>query len=108
MLLARPRTSALVFGGASRSTVSHQHTKVRRALKLPEDFVVHGLRHTFLTRLGESGCDTFTLMKIAGHSTIGVSARYVHPTPESMERAFDRLETPHNFPTARRLWSVSD
>jgi hypothetical protein len=31
-------------------------------------------------------------MKIAGHSTITVSQRYVHPTPETLERAFDRLE----------------
>jgi hypothetical protein len=24
------------------------------------------LRHTFLTRLGESGCDAWTLMRVAG------------------------------------------
>jgi hypothetical protein len=32
-------------------------------------------------------------MKLAGHSSVTVSQRYVHPTPESVERAFDRLET---------------
>ena len=39
-------------------------------LKLPADLVVHSLRHSFLTRLDESGCDVFTLMKIAGHSRV--------------------------------------
>ena len=45
-----------------------------------------------LTRLGESGADAFTIMRIAGHSSVTVSQRYVHPTPEGMERAFERLE----------------
>jgi hypothetical protein len=31
-------------------------------------------------------------MRIAGHSSVTVSQRYVHPTPEGMERAFERLE----------------
>jgi len=44
-----------------------------------------------LTRLGESGTDAFTIMKIAGHSSGLVSQRYVHPTPEAVERAFERL-----------------
>jgi hypothetical protein len=54
--------------------------------------VIHSLRHTMLTRLGESGVDVFTLMKIAGHSSVKVSERYVHPSSESMERAFLRLQ----------------
>jgi len=45
-----------------------------------------------LTRLGEAGNDAFTIMRIAGHSSVTVSQRYVHPTPESLEKAFDRLE----------------
>ena len=34
----------------------------------------------------------FSMMKIAGHSSVTVSERYVHPTPGGMDRAFDRLE----------------
>src|SRR5437764_14887905 len=56
------------------------------------DFVIHSLRHTMLTRLGESGVDAFTIMGIAGHSSITVSQRYVHPTPEAVERTFERLQ----------------
>jgi hypothetical protein len=46
-----------------------------------------------LTRLGESGADAFTIMRIAGQSSVTVSQRYVHPTPEGLERAFERLQT---------------
>jgi integrase len=90
--------SAWVFPGDSPeasilvSSLDHEHEHVRTALKLPKDFVVHSLRHSMLTRLGESGGDAFTIMRIAGHSSVTVSQRYVHPTPEGMERAFERLQ----------------
>jgi len=45
-----------------------------------------------LTRLGAANADVFTLMKIAGHSTVSVSQRYVHPTAETMEAAMERLQ----------------
>jgi integrase len=61
------------------------------------DFVLHSLRHTMLTRLGESGVDAFTIMRIAGHSSIVVSQRYIHPTPEAVERAFERLQMSGDF-----------
>jgi integrase len=41
------------------------------------DFVLRSLRHTMLTRLGESGVDAFTIMRITGHSSIVISQRYV-------------------------------
>jgi integrase len=72
--------------------LNQQHAAVREALKLPDDFVLHSLRHTFGTRLGEAGADAFTIMKLMGHSTVTVSQRYVHPSPEFMESAVSRLE----------------
>ena len=32
-------------------------------------------------------------MRIAGHSSVEVSQKYVHPSTDAMERAFERLET---------------
>jgi integrase len=46
------------------------------------------LRHTALTRLAESGCDVFTLARIAGHSSITITQRYVHPQADAVDRAF--------------------
>ena len=44
-----------------------------------------------LTRLGEAGTDAFT-MRIAGHSSVTVSQRYVHASQESIENAFEKLD----------------
>jgi integrase len=54
-------------------------------------FVLYSLRHTFLTRLGESGCDAWTLARIAGHSSIAISNRYVHPGEDAILAAVERL-----------------
>jgi hypothetical protein len=62
------------------SSPDHQHARLRAILKLPEEFVIHSLRHTMLTRLRES-----------------VSRRYVHPLPEFPETAFESLDMLHRF-----------
>ena len=63
----------------------------RGDLQLPNDCVIHSLRNTFLTRFGETGADAFTIKKVAGHSSVTISKRYIHPTPERQEHAFERL-----------------
>jgi site-specific recombinase XerD len=82
------------------SSLRKQHTKAfeliakeaaKNNLKPVRPFVLYSLRHTFLTRLGESGCDVWTLARIAGHSQIGISSRYVHPSEEAMFAAMSRL-----------------
>lgn len=45
----------------------------------PEAFCLYALRHTWLTRLAESGCDVFTMKALAGHANIATTQRYVHP-----------------------------
>jgi integrase len=54
-------------------------------------FEPYCLRHTALTRLADAGCDAFTLAKIAGHGSIGITIRYCHPQAEAVERAFNKL-----------------
>jgi len=90
-------TSEYVFPGLGNghllvSSLDHAHRRTREALKFPRQFVLHSLRHTFLTRLGLAGVEAFTIMKLAGHSSVTVSQRYVHPTPQAMENAVERLE----------------
>jgi integrase len=99
-------TSVWVFPGDTPdapvlgTSLAHMHAKVcrpgkgkRRQYIFSEKFVLHSLRHTALTRLGEAGADSFTIMKLAGHSSVTISQRYVHPSPETVELAYDRLET---------------
>ena len=52
-------------------------------------FVLYSLRHTFLK--GESGCDAWTLARIAGHSNVAMSSRYVHPSEDAVLSAMARL-----------------
>lgn len=81
-------------GHIESSSIKKQHTK---ALKLSgvRPFVLYSLRHTFLTRLGASGCDAWTLARIAGHSSIAISSRYVHPSEDAVLSAISRLDR-HN------------
>jgi hypothetical protein len=51
---------------------------------------VHTLRHTFLTEMGEL-TDPYTLQRIAGHSNITTTMRYVHPQKRAMQSAFEKL-----------------
>ena len=39
----------------------------------------------------EAGADLVTVSKILGHSTIQMTMRYAHPTPENMRQAVERL-----------------
>jgi integrase len=84
-------------GHIEPSSLKKQHTRTFRLVnaeskknKQPEvtPWVLYSFRHTFLTHLGESGCDTWTLARVAGHSTIAMSSRYVHP---SAERVLDAV-----------------
>ena len=81
----RINSNASPAGPLSVFTIGSQHGRARKLLKLAGDFVVHSLRHTMLTRLAEAGVDAFTIMRIAGHSTVVVSQRYVHPSSEAVE-----------------------
>lgn len=86
-------------------SLKKQHAKALRLSKV-RAFVLYSLRHTFLTRLGASGCDVWTLARIAGHSSVAISARYVHPSEDSVLTALERLSghktghTPENLAIA--------
>jgi integrase len=77
-------------GHVEPSSLRKQHAKALRDAKV-RPFVLYSLRHTFLTRLGESGCDVWTLARIAGHSSISISARYVHPSEDAVSDAISKL-----------------
>jgi integrase len=52
-------------------------------------FVLYTLRRTALTKLGErAGGDAFVLARIAGHSSITVTQRYIHPQADAINRVF--------------------
>jgi integrase len=87
-------------GHIESSSLKKQHAKAFKMLREEaaknneqpiRPFVLYSLRHTFLTRLGESGCDAWTLARIAGHSNVSMSSRYVHPSEDVVLTAMSRL-----------------
>lgn len=76
------------------------HRTVKRTGLAP--FRLYDLRHTFATRVVQSGMDLPTLAGILGHSKLNMVLRYAHPTPEHKRRAITRLE---QYITEARLQS---
>lgn len=88
-------------GHLNKDTAKDQHKKAieqanakaeEDGAKVIQTFQPYILRHTALTQLANSGCDVFTLARIAGHSSITITQRYVHPQADAIERAFLQVE----------------
>jgi integrase len=80
--------SAAKCGHFDGNAAKYQHTKALDNSGV-QDFVPYVLRHTALTRLGEkAGGNVFALASIAGHSSITVTQRYVHPQADTINRIF--------------------
>jgi len=77
-------------GHINHSSLKKLHRNALKASGI-RPFVLYSLRHTFLTRLGASGCDAWTLARVAGHSSIAISSRYVHPSEDAILNAMSRL-----------------
>jgi integrase len=60
------------------------------------DFRVHDLRHTFASSLVQGGVPSLEVAKLLGHSTIEMTERYAHVSPENLKAAvgvLDRLRS---------------
>jgi integrase len=86
-------------GHINHDSLKLQHKKALKLAKV-RPFEVYSIRHTFLTRLGESGCDVWTLARVAGHSNISISQRYVHPSEDAVLNALSRLSGHNSGHTA--------
>jgi integrase len=95
--LARP-SNGWVFPSGARCAHFNENVAKDQHKKALEDsgimrFEPYVLRHTALTQLGEaSGGDVFALAKIAGHSSITITQRYIHPQAAAIERVFTGLK----------------
>jgi len=51
----------------------------------------HDLRHSFASHALELGADIMTVSKLLGHASISMTAKYLHPTGESMRLAVGKV-----------------
>lgn len=60
--------------------------------RAPLSFVLYDWRHSFSTRLAESGVDLATIAAILGHNSLRVVQKYLHPTATHKKAAMKRYE----------------
>ncbi|HXI41911.1 MAG TPA: site-specific integrase [Bryobacteraceae bacterium] len=88
-----PRRAALVFP----TRTGNRHTHLLRRLKEIADAAevsgatLHKFRHTYATRLLESGCDIVTVQKLMGHSDIETTRQYLDPDEGLKRNAVSKL-----------------
>lgn len=79
-------------GSVNYDAIDSQHDRVVAKVSPDQPLRLYDFRHTALTRQAESQADVFAIRKIAGHSDLKTTSRYVHPAPEHIQEAFTRLE----------------
>jgi integrase len=57
-----------------------------------QDFRFHDLRHTFATRLVQSGVDLYTVQKLGRWKDAAMVMRYAHHNPESLRRGIQVMD----------------
>ena len=65
------------------------HTVLKKANI--ENFRFHDFRHTAATRMLEKGADIRTVQEILGHSSVVITQRYTHSTPQYKKKAIELL-----------------
>lgn len=86
------RTDERVFP-VSPEKITDLFTAATRALGIP-DLRLHDLRHLASSRLQELGFDDVERMAVTGHRSVGMNARYTHPTPEHLHAKFEAATKP--------------
>ena len=89
-----PRASDWVFPSAKGGRMTHL---LRRLKDIAEragvaNATLHKFRHTYATRLLESGCDIVTLQHLLGHSDLQTTRQYLSPEEDLKRKAVNKLK----------------
>jgi integrase len=94
--LAQKKKSNLVF--ESNRRVGERFVDLKKGFKKAVQLAsiphirFHDLRHTFATRLVQSGVDIITVQHLLGHAKISMAARYAHSPNNARIAAVRRLD----------------
>jgi len=87
---SRLRPGKLFDGSVPHQVVVRRHKELCKRLGF--DLRLYDLGHTYGSRMAMAGVDLMTLRELMGHSSITITQRYCHPTPEHKVSAIERLE----------------
>lgn len=97
--IERAKLSPWIFPSAKcpgkhiqRLNRAHDAVCAGNDVRMPLSFVLYDWRHTFATRLAQSGVDLATVAAILGHNSLRIVQRYLHPTAEHKKSAMQRYE----------------
>ncbi len=90
-----------------KTSVDHAFKKALKKASI-KDFRFHDLRHTFATRLVQSGIDLYKVQSLLGHKSPFMTQRYAHHYPESLRDGVEVLDKiSHNLVTFKKMSSDS-
>lgn len=73
--------------GRPLTTVRSAWQRVRAAAGLPDDMVIHELRHNFASILVSEGVQLGEVAALLGHSQLSTTQRYSHFSPDRLKRS---------------------
>ena len=76
----------------SANTLADQHRAIMHTCSFHPDAGLHALRHTFLTEAGRHTQNVRALQKLAGHTRIETTMRYIHPDQEDVVEIAARVQ----------------
>ncbi len=74
--------------------IGKRWNQCREALNKTDDpeWVIHTLRHTFVSRLVQKGHNLRVVQELAGHSSLLITQRYAHLSPANLVSAISSLD----------------
>jgi integrase len=94
ILEARRENNKVKPFSLDKHQAGHAWNLARRKMGLKQDaeFVLHSLRHTCASRLVNKGVNLYVVKEWLGHSTIQVTERYAHLSPDKLAHAATILD----------------
>jgi integrase len=90
LTIAGPGISGVVFNNISVRSLEYAFNRAVNGAGI-DDLHWHDLRHTFATKLVQSGCDLYRVQILMGHSSYDMVNRYAHHSVGSLRGAVENI-----------------